>query len=98
MVRIDEDDEGTYDIDRILSYDSRKQAAEGQQYTITRVNLVFRYVQRAGGEKHQIAAYRDSGGVMAECNCYDFSTYGRGFGRACQHIWAVILTGELMGD
>lgn len=98
MVRIDESDEGLYDIDRILSYDSRKQAAESQQYTITRVNDLSSKIQRVGGGLYYVSAYRDGVGVMAGCSCYDFSEYGEDFGRACVHIWAAILTGELMGD
>ena len=88
---IDEWDEGWYHEDRILMYDSRKQAAEKRQYTITDLGNNQYDVRRPGGVAHRVTICRRFGIPFAGCDCYDFSTYGSGFNRACQHIWVVML-------
>jgi hypothetical protein len=92
---IDEWDEGKYHEDRILLYNSRKQAAEKRQYNITSVGLNQYEVRRPGGVAHRVTICRRFGIPFAGCDCYDFSTYGGGFNRACQHIWVVMLTQDI---
>jgi hypothetical protein len=89
---IDEDDVGLYHEDRILMYDSRKQAAEKWRYSITDLGNDRYDVRRSGGVTHRVRAFRWHGFLAAGCDCYDFSTYGGGFNRACQHVWVVVMS------
>jgi len=88
---IKESDIGMYHEDRVMPYDSRKEAAEKRQYTVTVLGGGVWEVRRPGGATHRVELCWWYGFLIGGCDCYDFSTYGGGFNRACQHIWVVLL-------
>jgi len=92
---INESDIGMYHEDRILLHDSRKEAAEKRQYTVAYLGGGAYEVRRPGGATHRVELCRWYGYLFGGCDCYDFSTYGFSRNRACQHIWAAVLTQDI---
>lgn len=92
LAPIDPAEIGTYQPGAICPYASRKQAAQLGAYAVVSVGGGSYWVQRGGGGFHVVRMCLWQGRPIADCNCYDWTTYGAGFNRACVHIWRVILT------
>lgn len=94
--KIDLEEIGTYQESNIRMYDSRYDAAESSDFTVSRTNDYYWKCQRFGHSEHVVLAVLFNNSLYADCDCYDFQQYGKRFARACEHIWRIYRYEDVM--
>lgn len=92
LVAIDLTEGGTYQPGAVGPYRSRFHAAQSPSFNVFYMGRGQYTVNRIGGEMYPVHVCMSGGAYRASCSCYDWRVYGTMYGRACVHIWRVILT------